>query len=89
MDVRWTEPAVRDLENIARYIRQDNPQAALRVMRALYDSAMSLESFPNRGRVGRIPGSRELAVAPYIVVYRVRGLAVQILRVYHRAQQRR
>ena len=64
MDVRWTELAVQDLENIARHIRKENPAAALRVTSDLYEHAMSLENFPNRGRAGRIRGTRELIFAP-------------------------
>jgi plasmid stabilization system protein ParE len=52
----------------------------------LYDGAMSLEAMPNRGRSGRIAGTRELVFAPYIIVYRVVPEAVEILRIYHGAQ---
>jgi toxin ParE1/3/4 len=47
-----------------------------------------LESFPNRGRNGRIGGTRELVLAPlpYIVVYRVTTDSVEIIRIYHSAQ---
>ena len=49
---------------------------------------MGLETFPNRGRSGRIAGTRELVFAslPYIAVYRVKNDAVEILRIYHSAQ---
>jgi toxin ParE1/3/4 len=49
---------------------------------------MRLETFPNRGRIGRITGTRELVFAPlpYIAVYRVKDDAVEILRTYHSAQ---
>jgi toxin ParE1/3/4 len=87
MDVRWTEPAAQDLENISRHIRRENPAAALRVVRELYDRAMSLDTFPGRGRVGRIAGTRELVSNPYIIVYRVTE-AVEILRIHHTAQDR-
>jgi toxin ParE1/3/4 len=86
MEVRWTAPAAQDLENIAAYIRRENPQAARRVTRALFEAAMSLDTFPNRGRPGRIPGTRELSRAPYIIVHRVTADAVEILRIYHSAQ---
>jgi toxin ParE1/3/4 len=86
MEVRWTAPAAEDLENIALYIHRENPRAAQRVTRALFDAAMSLDVFPNRGRPGRIAGTRELSPAPYIIVYRVKSEAVEILRIYHSAQ---
>jgi len=88
MQVRWTRPAAQDLERIARRIRQDNPAVALRIAKILYDRCMGLETFPNRGRIGRIAGTRELVFAPlpYIAVYRVKDDAVEILRIYHSAQ---
>ena len=44
--------------------------------------------FPNRGRTGRIAGTRELVFGPlpYIAVYRVTEDIVEILRIYHGAQ---
>ncbi|HWD60104.1 MAG TPA: type II toxin-antitoxin system RelE/ParE family toxin [Stellaceae bacterium] len=86
MQVRWTAPAAQDLENIAAYIRRENPRAAGRIARALYDAAMSLDNLPERGRIGRIAGTRELIRAPYIIVYRVSTEAVEVLRIYHGAQ---
>ena len=50
---------------------------------------MGLELFPERGRLGRITGTRELVFAPlpYIAVYRItEGGVFEILRVYHSAQ---
>jgi len=49
---------------------------------------MSLETMPNRGRSGRIAGTREFVIAPFILVYRVKADAVEILRIYHAAQRR-
>jgi toxin ParE1/3/4 len=88
MQVRWTRPAAQDLQHIARRIRQDNPAAARRVAKTLYDGCVGLEMFPNRGRIGRIAGTRELVFGPlpYIAVYRVNENFVEILRIYHGAQ---
>ena len=43
--------------------------------------------FPHSGRPGHIPGTRELVISklPYIVVYRISGDTVEILRVFHAA----
>jgi toxin ParE1/3/4 len=51
---------------------------------------MRLADFPHLGRVGRRQGTRELVFTPlpYIVVYRVKKDAVQILRIWHGAQRR-
>jgi toxin ParE1/3/4 len=86
MQVRWTAPASQDLQRITRRIRRDNPTAARQVAKTLYDGAMSLGDMPNRGRIGRIAGTRELVSAPFIIVYRIEAEIVEILRIYHSAQ---
>ena len=88
MQVRWTRPAAQDLEGIAHRIHQDNLAIAPRVAKTIYDRCMRLELFSNRGRNGRIAGTRELVFAPlpYIAVYRVTNDAVEILRIYHSSQ---
>jgi toxin ParE1/3/4 len=86
MQVRWTTPASGDLSRIARRIWLHNPTAARQIAKTLYDGGMSLETMPNRGRSGRIAGTREFVVAPFILVYRVKADVVEILRIYHSAQ---
>jgi addiction module RelE/StbE family toxin len=87
-EIRWSPEAAEDLENIVNRIRRDNPEAARRVAEIIYNRCTSLDNFPNRGRMGRIGGTRELVFAPlpYIAVYRVTPSAVEIVRVYHSPQ---
>jgi toxin ParE1/3/4 len=63
MQIRWSPAAAEDLSRIFEYIRPENPSAAQRVVKTIYESAGSLESFPYCGRVGRVDGTRELALA--------------------------
>jgi addiction module RelE/StbE family toxin len=88
MRLRWTTPATDDLYNIVQRIRKDNPAAAVVVATTLYDGCGSLRDFPRRGRKGRIEGTRELVFPglPYIVVYRIQDQIVELLRIYHGAQ---
>jgi plasmid stabilization system protein ParE len=88
--VIWQATARADLVRLVRYISEENPIAARKVARELVLAGDSLALFPHRGRVGRIPGTRELVtVPPYIVVYEVDGVGdVQILSVWHGAQDR-
>jgi len=84
--LRWTRLADRDLDEIAAYIGQDSPAAAARVVLELIDQAVTLlPTNPAIGRPGRVLGTRELVVGhlPYILAYRVREDAVEILRVLH------
>ncbi len=89
MEVRWSPEAAADFTAIVRYIRQDNPSAALRVARAIYNAVAQLNTFPNRGRSGKIDGTRELPLTslPFVVVYRVRENVVEIVRLLHGAQR--
>lgn len=83
--VRWRPVAFADLTRIVAHIADENPIAARRVGRELLIAGDSLATFPQRGRRGRVPETRELVtVWPYIIVYEVTASGhVQILRVWH------
>ncbi len=59
-------------------------------MRKVYAAIQSLKEWPQRGRVGREEGARELLFPPlpYIAVYRVKEQSIEVLRIYHGAQDR-
>jgi plasmid stabilization system protein ParE len=89
MRVRITDPAKADLSDIRLYLQSQSPAAARKMGRKLRDACLSLADFPGRNRVGIVPGTREnVAVWPYVIVYRVTETEVQILRVWHNAQDR-
>jgi toxin ParE1/3/4 len=87
--VRWLKVALANLDAEAEYIAQDNPAAAGRVVQKILRAVELLKKNPALGRAGRVAGTRELVVAetPYIIPYRVRGGAVEILRVFHAARK--
>jgi toxin ParE1/3/4 len=89
LKIKWVRLAVTDLDEAAAFISQDNPQAAKRQVKRIWDAARLLSDHPDAGRPGRVHGTRELVVAdtPFIVPYRVVGNTVQILRVLHGARQ--
>ncbi len=85
MRLRWTSSAANDLYKIAQRIQriqEDNPEAATRVAKTLYEGCASLSDFPRRGRNGRIEGTRELVFPglPYIVVYQIKDQIVEVVR---------
>jgi toxin ParE1/3/4 len=88
MRIRWSPEAADDLERIVRRIEKDSVSAAAEVAGAIFERVDSLKDSPERGRLGRIRGSRELVFAPlsYIVVYRVKGQIVEVSRIFHGAQ---
>jgi addiction module RelE/StbE family toxin len=84
----WRPAAIADRKRITAHIAQDNPRAAIRLGDMLMRKAQQLDSHPLLGRVGRIKDTRELVVHPnYIVIYRIVGKAVVVLRVKHAAQK--
>ena len=89
MRVRWLRVALANLDAEAEYIPQDNPAAAARVVQKILRAVDLLKENPAMGRAGRVAGTRELVVAetPYVIPYRVRGDAVEILRVFHAARK--
>lgn len=90
MRLRWTAPAAEDLYRIIRYIRRDNVTAARQVAKTIYDGCGSLIQAPYRGRKGKETGTRELIFPslPYIAVYRVIEEVIEILHIWHGAQDR-
>ena len=89
MRVRWLKRALLDLDEAESYIAQDDPQAAAEVVLGIVMAVSLLKEQPGIGRAGRITGTKELIVAntPFIVPYRVKNDAVQVLRVYHSSRK--
>jgi len=83
--LRWLRSGSVSLRRHVKFIAAENPTAAVRVRRKIRTSVLRLLDFPDSGRVGQVPGTRELIVVelPYIVLYRVSGDVVEILRVFH------
>jgi toxin ParE1/3/4 len=89
MRIRWTRPALRDLEEIGDFIARDNVGAAAATVSTILDHVDTLSTHPQIGRAGRMAGTRELVVprTPFVVPYRVVGDDVQILAVFHGARR--
>jgi len=88
VEIKWLKLALADLDEIFKYIKQDNSTAASRVIEHIWDSVDKLEIHPGMGRTGRVAGTRELIIpkSTYLVPYRVIGNEIQILRILHSSQ---
>jgi len=75
------------LDAAAFYIADDNPSAARRFVARLVAGIDLLTEHPAMGRSGRLAGTRELILPPYIIPYRVRDNAIEVLRIFHSAQR--
>ena len=81
--------AVRNLDGVGEYIAKDNPKAATNLLKQIRKSVKLLQAQPFLGRRTEFEDVRELVVHPnYIVSYRVDAMTVQILQIWHVAQQR-
>ena len=87
--VRWTEEAVRWLGEIHDYIADNDPEAALRVVRQIHAQSETLTYLPERGyRYLNLP-ERDVRIVlwgHYRIAYLVRSSSdVDILGIFHGA----
>jgi addiction module RelE/StbE family toxin len=90
MEIRFTKIAYDDAQHLSEYLKNESSEVIARtVLTRIYDAITSLTQFPEQGRKGRIPGTRELIIAqlPFIVAYRVQGNELQILTIMHAARR--
>ena len=83
-----------DIAGIVRYVRNENPRAAIRVLKAIKETLDRLSEFPNMGqaRDDLVPGLRSLPVSRfrnYIVYYLPLRDGIDVLRVLHGARDTR
>lgn len=84
MRVIWSPTALSQREEIALYVARDNREAAKKLVRLFEDKASKLADFPNMGRPGRVPDTRELSVHQhYFIVYEITDNEVTILALWH------
>lgn len=86
--IAWTEEAQRWLQDIHEYIAQDNPVAADRVVRGIYDRVQVLIQHPEIGHRYRDSTRhvRVLLYGHYRIAYLVKsGEEIDILGVFHGA----
>lgn len=87
MLIKWTKTALASVDEIAGFISKDNPSRATSFVLELQAAVTQLQAHPGMGRAGRVSGTRELVLHKnYIAIYRVRGDAIEILRLHHTAR---
>lgn len=87
--VKWLCGALRDLDLQMNYIAQDDLLLAQKVYAEIRNRVAELARHPYSGRLGRIPGTRELVLGnfPFLVPYRVQNDVIEILRIFHTSQK--
>ena len=89
MKIIWSPLAIDRTTEIAEYIAQDNPSAAMIWVETVFDKVEILKSSPKSGRV--VPESnrediRELIYGNYRIIYRVGKNKIAVLTVRHGKQ---
>ena len=86
-EVRWTDLAIDDIENIAEYISKDSLTFARIQTARFFERAKILESQPFTGRVVpelNDPSTRELVMSNYRIIYHMDSNdIITILTVHH------
>lgn len=88
MRVEWSQTAEDDLDYIVNYIAADSVQNALIVDDRIREHIRILADFPEAGRSGRYPKTRELILPRdrSVAIYRVEEERVLVLRILHGGQ---
>jgi toxin ParE1/3/4 len=91
MRLRWRARALADLEAFHDWLRSVEGAKPKQTISRIRAAAQSMRRLGDIGRPSVIEGLRELSVrnAPYVIVYRVESGTIDILAVYHTAQQRK
>jgi toxin ParE1/3/4 len=90
--IKWTEPALNDLNEIAEYIALDKPAAAKKLVKNVFKAIKRLKNLPESGKKpSELPKTnyREVIVGPCRIFYRVEGKKVFILYVMRGERQLR
>ena len=83
----WSPESLDDLRNIAAWLAPRDARAGLAALRAIRAAADRLTDYPRIGRAIDEP-FRVLGVrtTPYLIIYRLHGDAIDIIRVRHRRE---
>ena len=89
MNVHWTNTAQAHLDGIYRYIAQDSPEYAKRMMDRLTRRSQQISAQPFSGR--RVPEYdldqiREVIEWPYRIIYHIKHDQIDVVAVLHGAR---
>lgn len=88
MTIRYTPEAIRDLQELRRYISKtlSNPKAAARISKGILDSCAKLKQQPQLGmsleaKIGTSTDLRYLIYEKHIAFYRIDGDVISVARI--------
>lgn len=89
MQIIWLKTALKNIDELAEYISQENSTAASQIVTTIELQVNLLATQPALGRPGRVLDTRELVISNthYLVPYRIKNNTVEILRVFHTSRR--
>lgn len=90
MRIRYTRRALVHLDEVWHYTAAVyDAEAADRMLARIESAVQGLTAFPERGRTGRVAGTRELVIpgTPFLVPYRLKAGELHVLAVLHSARR--
>ena len=90
--VNWDIDAKESLKEIYEYIKEDSPQAAVKVRRSIINSTKELSERPEKHPQDKYkkdkPGNyRAYEIYSYRIAYSISDDAIQILRIRHTSRE--
>ena len=91
MKLRYTNTALRQIEQVLSYIRDHSPQGAVRVAKRTETVLAVLLDHPNAGQATSRPGVRRVVLTPYpyVIFYRVTAAEIVVMRFRHTSRRPR
>ncbi len=90
--IRLAPGAVSDLERLRNFLYPENPKAAQRAMRAIWNKIELIARFPEMGVPAKAPDIRQTFVRfgkrSYVIRYAVGGDSLIVLRIWHSRERR-
>ncbi|MES9882870.1 MAG: type II toxin-antitoxin system RelE/ParE family toxin [Sedimenticola sp.] len=87
-EIRWTEEAIKWLQDIYEYISEDNPETAQKVVDGIYEKSQILKTFPEIGYKYRDEPDGEIRIllyGHYRIAYIIKYEVVEMLGIFHGA----
>lgn len=91
MKIVWNQHALDDRDANLEYVGRGSPAAAIQLDDEVEQQVDTLINYLMIGRIGRVPGTRELVIlrTPYIAVYQIdeQQQCIEVLRILTNWQQ--
>lgn len=91
MKIFYTSSALYDLRRLRKFIEQENPKAATKAAKRIYEAIQRLLDFPKMGKKiedHQETTVRELITGKYIIRYLIIKKELHILRIWHGKEDR-